>query len=92
MSFQYCTVFQKELSLGKKITMTLELEISSENDLQLFLSLAKRLKIKSNTVEDKQTSIYESLTWKQVAERLEKAEKQTGITMKAFVSDLEKWN
>ena len=71
--------------------MTLQLEISSDNDLQIFLSLAKRLKIKTHTVESEEPSIYESLTWKQVEKRLQNAENQSGIGMDKFIEEIGKW-
>ncbi len=68
--------------------MTLQLEIQSENDLKLFLSLAQRLKIKTNTIE---LSNYDTLSWKQIGDRLTMAESQNGISFSDFKTELESW-
>lgn len=70
---------------------TLQLEIPSENDLKLFLSLAQRLRIKTSTVDKSQLSNYDTLTWEQVGEKLEQSEKQESITFSDFKSELESW-
>jgi plasmid stabilization system protein ParE len=51
--------------------MKLQLEIQSESDLKLFLSLAQRLKIKANKIDETQLSNYQALSWQQVSDRLE---------------------
>ncbi len=68
--------------------MTLQLEIQSENDLKLFLSLAQRLKIKTSTVE---LSNYDTLSWKQVGDRLNMAESQNSISFSDFKNELDSW-
>jgi hypothetical protein len=70
---------------------TLQLEIQSENDLKLFLSLAQRLKIKTSTVDKSQQSDYDTLSWKQVSDRLTMAENQESISFSDFKAELESW-
>jgi hypothetical protein len=71
--------------------MTLQLEIQSENDLKLFLSLAQRLKIKTNTIDNTQSSNYDTLSWQQVSDRLMAAENQESISFSDFKTELESW-
>ncbi len=71
--------------------MTLQLEIQSENDLKLFLSLAQRLRIKANTVDKSQMSDYDTLSWKQVGDRLAIAESQESISFSDFKNEMELW-
>jgi hypothetical protein len=75
----------------KNIFMTLQLEIQSENDLKLFLSLAQRLKIKTNTIDNTQSSNYDTLSWQQVSDRLMAAENQESISFSDFKTELESW-
>ncbi len=70
---------------------TLQLEIPSENDLKLFLSLAQRLRIKTSTVDKSQLSNYDTLSWKQVGDRLAMAENEDSISFSDFKNELESW-
>ena len=77
--------------------MTLELEIGSPTDLKLFISLAQRLKIKTTLFDDSAETICETtpagepLDWLQVADRLQNAENQTGISLALFEKKLALW-
>lgn len=79
------------------MTTTLELEIGSQTDLKLFISLAQRLKIKTTLFNDSAEIVCETtpagdvLYWSQVANRLQNAESQTGISLAAFEKKLALW-
>jgi hypothetical protein len=76
---------------------TITFEIDNENDLYLLLALAKRLKLKSTVTDaDDMTSLLDKpegkpLSAKELLSRLEKAEKEEGISFEKFKENIEKW-
>jgi chromosome segregation and condensation protein ScpB len=76
---------------------TITFEVDNENDLYLLLALAKRLKLKSTVIdENDMTRILDKpeekpLSAKELLNRLEKAEREEGISFEEFKERVEKW-
>jgi hypothetical protein len=86
---------------NKKVMKTLTLENINESDLNIFLSLAKRLKIKAKVsemaVDENQITdcinpnTGEYMTVKELQQTVAQAEKEIGVSKEEFTKHLDKW-